>query len=108
MVFVKGGGAWTHNKYEVSFFAPPSRSDDVVQTRTGWMFGTGVEYAFYGNWSAKVEYDYLDFGTKSVAFPGLTGFDPQFAGTAVDRQRVQLVKFGINYRFGGSTIAANY
>jgi len=44
-----------------------------------------------------------------VAFPGLPAFDPQFIGSAVDvRQRVQLVKFGVNYRFGGGAIAANY
>ena len=43
LVFVKGGGAWMHNNNEVSFFAPPARSDGVVQTKTGWMFGTGVE-----------------------------------------------------------------
>jgi outer membrane immunogenic protein len=108
MVFVKGGGAWVHDKYDVSFFAPPPRTDGVSQTRTGWMFGTGVEYAFYGNWSAKVEYDYLDFGTQRVTFPGLPAFDPQFIGSTVDvRQRVHLVKFGVNYRFGGGA-AANY
>ncbi len=39
MVFVKGGGARVHDKYDVSFFAPPPRTDGVSQTRTGWMFG---------------------------------------------------------------------
>jgi outer membrane immunogenic protein len=73
------------------------------------MFGTGVEYAFYGSWSAKVEYDYLDFGTQAVTFPGLPAFDPQFIGTTVAiRQRIQLVKFGLNYRFGGGAGGANY
>jgi hypothetical protein len=44
--------------------------------------------------------------------PGLSAvpaFDPQFIGTAVDiRQRMQLVKFGLNYRFGGDAVVANY
>jgi outer membrane immunogenic protein len=103
LVFVKGGGAWVHDKYDVSDFEPPPRSDSVDQTRLGWMFGTGVEYAFYGNWSAKVEYDYLDFGTQGVTFPGLPAFSPQFIRTTVDiRQRIQLVKFGLNYRFGAN------
>lgn len=43
----KRGGAWVHDKYAVSFFALPPRRDGVDQTRSGWMFGTGVEYAFY-------------------------------------------------------------
>lgn len=108
MVFVKGGGAWVHDKYDVSFFALPPRSDSVDQTRLGWMFGAGVEYAFYGNWSANVEYDYLDFGTQGVTFPGLPAFDPQFIGTTVAiRQRIQLVKFGLNYRFGGGAWVPN-
>ncbi len=102
MVFVKGGGAWVHDKFDVSFFALPPRSDSVDQTRLGWMVGTGVEYAFYGNWSAKVEYDYLDFGTQAVTFPRLPSFDPAFIGTTVAiRQRIQLIKFGLNYHFGG-------
>jgi len=102
MIFVKGGGAWAHDTYDLSFFALPPRSDRVDETRTGWMLGTGAEYAFYGSWSAKVEYDYLDFGTQTVTFPGLPAFDPQFVGTTVDiRQRIQLIKFGLNYRFGG-------
>jgi outer membrane immunogenic protein len=109
MIFVKGGGAWVHDKYDLSFFAPPPRSDSVDQTRSGWVFGTGVEYAFYGNWSAKVEYDYLDLGTQAVTFPGLPAFDPQFIGTTVTiRQRIQLVKFGLNYRFGDGAGVANY
>ena len=92
----------------MSFFALPPRSDSVDQTRLGWMFGAGVEYAFYRNWSANVEYDYLDFGTQGVTFPGLPAFDPQFIGTTVAiRQRIQLVKFGLNYRFGGGAWVPN-
>jgi len=99
MVFVKGGGAWVHDNYDTSFFATPFPNIHVEDTRWGWMFGTGVEHAFFGNWSAKVEYDYLDFGTRTTAFPGLLALIG--ANEAVDiRQRIHLVKFGLNYRFG--------
>ena len=30
------------------------------------MLGVGVEYAFLGNWSAKLEYNYMDMGSKTV------------------------------------------
>jgi len=99
LVFVKGGGAWVHDKYDTSLFVTPFTNIHVEDTRWGWMFGTGVEHAFYGNWSAKVEYDYLDFGTRATAFPGLLALIG--ANESVDiRQRIHLIKFGLNYRFG--------
>jgi outer membrane immunogenic protein len=101
LVFVKGGSAWVNDKYDISGTFAPFPIVSVDQTRWGWMFGTGIEHAFYGNWSVKVEYDYLDFGKKTLNFTGLTavtGYDEP-----VDiRQRVHLVKFGLNYRFGGN------
>jgi outer membrane immunogenic protein len=108
LVFVKAGGAWIHDKYDITGTFRPFPVVRATQSRSGWMFGTGVEHAFYGNWSAKVEYDYLDFGNKIVNFTGLTaltGYDEP-----VDiRQRVHLVKFGLNYRFGyDGPVAARY
>jgi opacity protein-like surface antigen len=35
------------------------------QTRVGWTAGVGVEKKFSRNWSAKLEYLNLDFGTKT-------------------------------------------
>jgi len=36
------------------------------QFQTGWTFGAGVEYAFAQHWSAFIEYNYLDLGTKAA------------------------------------------
>jgi outer membrane immunogenic protein len=109
MVFVKGGGAWVHDKYDMTSFQTPFPSIHVEDTRWGWMFGAGIEHAFSGNWSAKVEYDYLDFGTKAVNFPGLVGLGLTAPNDAVEiRQRIHLVKFGVNYRFGAGPVVANY
>ena len=103
MVFVKGGAAWAHNEYDATFVVPNDPEVHPLnanENRWGWMFGTGVEHAFYGNWSAKVEYDYLDLGTKSQDF-GINPFlDPGVFLEHDIRQRIQLVKFGLNYRFG--------
>jgi hypothetical protein len=41
-------------------------ADSSTQWRTGWTFGAGVEYAFAQNWSAFIEYNFLDFGTKAA------------------------------------------
>ena len=78
-----------------------SSSDDV-----GYTVGAGLEYLFAPNWSAKVEYQYYNFGKTNVNLvaPG-TGF-----ATAVSYDRdVHTVKAGINYRFNwGGPVVAKY
>ena len=93
LVYVKGGGAWVHDKHTLS---SDSESFSDSKTRWGWTIGTGVEYAFAPNWSGKVEYNFLDFG-KGTFFDGDAGI----------RQTVHTVKFGINYHFG-EPMAARY
>ena len=84
----------------------------LSDTRTGVMFGAGVEYAFTPNWSAKIEYNYIDFDVESYAFPiSVLGVAvPITAGVDVD-QRQHLIKAGINYRFdlfGKGPVMARY
>lgn len=96
LVYAKGGGAWAHDKFFTSTGALPV-AQTLTDTRRGWMAGAGFEYAFTNNWSAKIEYDYLDFGRKRETLqPAAAG-----AGTfEYDvKQTIQLVKVGINYRF---------
>ena len=47
-------------------------------TKAGWTAGAGVEWAFADNWTAKVEYLYIDLGTfngncSTAACVGVTG-----------------------------------
>lgn len=81
--YVKGGAAWMDTDYTLGGVT-------VGDTRTGWTVGTGLEWAISPNWSAKLEYNYLDFGTDR---PAPLAID-------VDSQ-AHLVKLGLNYRFGG-------
>src|SRR5438067_363778 len=60
--------------------------------RTGWTVGTGLEYAFLGPWSAKVEYLYTDLGSASC------GAATCGAATTVS-YNVNIIRFGVNYRF---------
>jgi hypothetical protein len=56
-----------------------------------------------GNWSAKIEYNFVDLGTQTELFPMVTTSIPAFNGllnTFNISQQVHLIKFGINYRFG--------
>jgi outer membrane immunogenic protein len=55
-----------------------------------------VEWAFWDNWSVKLEYDYLDFGSRTVTFN-----DPLLGAANISvSQRINEVKLGVNYRFG--------
>jgi outer membrane immunogenic protein len=64
----------------------------------GALLGMGVEYAFSRNWSGFIEYDYMDFQTKSVALPiGLLA-----AGAVVNANvvnKLSIAKAGVNYKF---------
>jgi outer membrane immunogenic protein len=97
LFYVKGGAAWAYEVYDL-FVATATTTPllgSASITRGGWMAGVGFEYAFLDNWSAKIEYDYLAFGTERVTVfgAGNRSFDV--------RQDISVVKFGVNYRFGG-------
>jgi opacity protein-like surface antigen len=50
------------------------------ETRTGWTVGGGVEWAFFNNWSAKLEYDFYNFRARNVT---LTGFSKRIGSRYV-------------------------
>src|SRR5262245_30153121 len=70
----------------------------VSDTRVGWVAGGGLEFALTGNWTAKVEYLHLDFDSQTARAQqsnGLQNFiDHSF------RLREDVVRAGLNYRFG--------
>jgi outer membrane immunogenic protein len=89
LLYVTGGGAWLRNELSLSVVAPGlavGASDS--QNHFGYAVGGGIEQAFAGNWSVKVEYNYMGFGSK-------TYFDFIESGDV----NMHLVKAGLNYRF---------
>jgi outer membrane immunogenic protein len=99
LVYGKGGAAWVHDKYSVSGTAVASWDD----TRWGWMAGGGVEVALSPNWSIKGEYNFMDFGTERYNNIACTGACTPFNEDV--KQHIHVVKFGVNYRFGGPVVA---
>lgn len=61
--------------------------------RAGWTVGAGVETRFAPNWTAKLEYLYVDLGNAQV-FNSLPGVPESVSLTA------NLVRAGVNYSFG--------
>jgi opacity protein-like surface antigen len=53
----------------------------------------------WDHWSIKAEYDFYDFGTRAVTLVGtFAGAPIEVPGVEV-RQRLQVGKIGLNYRF---------
>jgi opacity protein-like surface antigen len=65
MLYAKGGGAWMNADYSLSV-SGPFAGGSANLTRSGYVAGGGAEWMFYPGWSAKVEYNYLDFGSSFV------------------------------------------
>ena len=104
LVYVKGGYAFSDNNDSVTspagILVPFATSDDH---RNGYTVGAGVEYMFAPNWSAKVEYQYYNFGNANFTAPA--ALVPSGSFSTDDH----VVKVGVNYRFNwGAPLVARY
>lgn len=111
LVYGKAGAAWARTNYAESDISTPGFSANPVYTgtateaRVGWTLGAGIEWAFWNNWSAKLEYDYLNFGARTttefgsigVGVPNLTAGPAPL--TLQNYLTISEVKLGINYKF---------
>jgi outer membrane immunogenic protein len=107
LLYVTGGVAVAsaNIKYtSVSAFAPFAviatySGNDV---RAGWTAGFGAEYALGGGWSVKGEYLRVNFDSFSVNF----SFPTQgLAGPVKVNTDLDIIRAGINYKFGGPVVA---
>jgi outer membrane immunogenic protein len=81
LVYGTGGFAWGSDKVQAVLGS--------TSNRTGWTAGAGIEYAFWGPWSAKVEYLHYDLGNAMSAIG-----DPFNLHETGD-----LVRAGVNWKF---------
>jgi outer membrane immunogenic protein len=56
MLYAKGGVAGAGNKYS-AFDAFATYDFEALENRVGWTAGAGVEWALWGDWSIRLEYD---------------------------------------------------
>jgi outer membrane immunogenic protein len=106
LLYVKGGAAWMNTTHSLS--APAAllggglglgtgALTSVESTASGWLLGMGVEYMFANHWTGFIEYNYIDFNTKSetltfAAIPGVS-VNTDF------RNKLSIAKVGVNYKF---------
>jgi outer membrane immunogenic protein len=88
MLYGKGGVAFRDS----TSFTPTGAAvlTSTNANSTGYTVGGGLEYMFAPSWSAKVEYQYYDFGTS--------GFTSNL-GAVSFKDDVHTVKAGVNYHF---------
>ena len=61
---------------------------DETKTHVGWAGGVGAEVGLTPNWSAKVEYLYMDLSNRAYSITGVSnGYD------------ASMLRFGVNYHF---------
>jgi len=94
LTYVKAGGAWAELQYILTSAGAVNGAATIDATVSGWTFGTGIEYQLSPKWSAKAEYDYLDFGTNTVGTNLLVPGD-----SLASLVQVHEVKAGVNYHW---------
>jgi opacity protein-like surface antigen len=95
MLYAKGGAAWMNADYRLDVNSGLDGSAILSANRSGWNVGAGLEYMLGSRWSAKLEYDFLDFGSKTL------GFDTPFGNGVTFKSSINEVKAGVNYHFDG-------
>jgi opacity protein-like surface antigen len=119
LYYAKAGGAWADETTSIGCVIAPQNNNTTFNnncrnqaavitngfstssTRSGWTLGFGTEFDLGKGWSAKGEYDYIDFGSHSaLATDGVT-----VLRTATSLSEV---KVGLNYRFVSGAVVANY
>jgi outer membrane immunogenic protein len=103
LLYVKGGYAYSDYSDSLTFNLVPQPFALSSNHHDGYTVGAGLEYMFAQNWSAKVEYQYYNFGNTSFVTPTVL---TAFGSTRNDEHTV---KAGINYRFNwGGPVVAKY
>jgi outer membrane immunogenic protein len=103
LLYVKGGYAYADYNDSLTLGGVPQAFALNSGHHDGYTVGGGLEYMFAQSWSAKIEYQYYDFGRTNFVTPAvLTGFGS-------NRDSEQTVKVGVNYRFNwGGPVVARY
>src|SRR5690606_25749977 len=90
LLYAKGGIAYGEGTGHLG--NPPAEAEDS-NTHIGWTAGAGVELALGENWSAFVDYSYLDFSGEDY------NFTPVFGLPVEADFEFHTVKAGVNFRF---------
>jgi len=105
LLYATGGAAWGEVESNLGLTAvtaagvPFTAFGSSKTDRFGWTVGAGIEAMFATNWSAKIEYLYLDMGSisNSVVMPTASGLP--LGANVTSRITDHIIRAGINYHF---------
>jgi outer membrane immunogenic protein len=98
LFYGKAGGAWMSARYTEDLLGartPVTVATQVLtDNRTGFTVGAGIEFGLVENISAKIEYDFYDFGSKNYNFNTITPVSVN--------SNLHTIIVGLNYKFNWS------
>jgi outer membrane immunogenic protein len=99
LVYGTAGGAWTSANANVNAnVSGGSAGLNLSASKVGWTAGGGIEVAVLNNWTAKLEYLFIDTGSISgtATIPATLG-----GGTITESAAIRdsIIRIGFNYRF---------
>jgi outer membrane immunogenic protein len=95
LYYVTGGLAYTTIKRSVTGLVGAAGTDSASNSKAGYAFGGGIEWAFAQNWSAKVEYLYMGYSGTTNTYGALVPVTTVNNGRLTDN----VVRVGVNYHF---------
>jgi outer membrane immunogenic protein len=103
--FIYGKAGWVWGKFDFidsdCFRCITPNLTTGSSMMNGLLVGLGVEYAFTNNLTAKLEYNYLNYGAADIAFTSCFTGAPCFADFTVSQSaQKHIFKIGLNYLFG--------
>jgi outer membrane immunogenic protein len=106
LVYAKGGGVFvgadTPSLTVTSAGATSAAPLSGPSSTWGWTAGAGAEWAFYGNWSARAELDYIRLVSQTFTTPATAPFPVTGDSITFNGSNTVNVMFtaGLNYKFG--------
>ena len=120
LIYAKGGVAWMNSTHSVrapnfglgggGFGVAGADITSKEVTHFGWLVGLGTEWMITRNWTAFIEYNYIEFEKTNQAFPVNLGAQiPAFTVNADLKNTLSIAKVGVNYKFDwGTPVVARY
>ncbi len=115
LIYAIGGFAYADIRSQIQLDGlAPGIIDFFSVNRYGFDVGGGLEYNFYGNWTARAEYRYYDWGTRGFNTAGfgspVNGIIPFAIPNHTAKETMQTGRVGLTYKFAwpSTPVVAKY
>ena len=104
LIYAIGGFAYADIRNQIQLLGlAPGIIDFYSVNRYGFDVGGGLEYNFYGNWTARAEYRYYDWGRRGFNTAGfgspVNGIIPFAIPNHSSRETMHTGRIGLTYKF---------